>query len=230
MEYLLFIGSFFAILLCNVVESYAYIIKGYILKGNERKTIGLASWIQYCARILYVFVLLFLSALYEFFGFRQQILYLLLWSTMISLVAVGCVFYSIRFRYFVNLIVRPLVKFTYPDLIKERFPINVSNFSIKTKIFVVSFVSSFMLGMALILPFVVAIKYPEYRMMATYIGQFINFFATALTFSYIEPKLFSELDSCTNNTSDFSEIGKNILYSKFLSLIFVNLIIILIVL
>jgi hypothetical protein len=82
-----------------------------------------------------------------------------------------------------------------------------------------------MLGVALVLPFVVAIKYPDFRMMATYLGQFVNFFATALTFSYIEPRLFSELDDSQNNEKQLSNIGKNILYSKFLALIVVAIII-----
>lgn len=223
MEIVFLFSSFIAIVLCNTIEAYAYIIKGYVLKGSARKSIGLASWIQYCARILYVFVLLFLSALFEFYGYTLQILNLILYSMMASVLSVGLVLFSSYYRTIIRLMLYPLVKLSYPDLVNEKFDIGQCKLQINNRVFFISFSCSFLLGCALITPFFIAINHPEYRMMATYFGQFLNFFATALTFSYIEPKLFYELDGSMIEDKNLSAIGGNILYSKFVSLVFVCL-------
>lgn len=192
-NYLLYVIVLLMVCMSQLLEIYAYLLKGVKTKGVGRQLIGLANWIQYVARIMYVFVLLVLSYMFEVVGLGDEILKVILVSFVISFILsiMLCIVSSFRSMFRVSLI--PLTVFTYPSLKNLSIELNnkttVLNFE-----FFLSLFSSWLIGLAFVLPFTIAAKFPELRMMATYSGQVLNFIATAIVFSKIEPRIFKELD------------------------------------
>lgn len=181
------------IVICQLLESYAYYLKGTNHPDFNRQLVGLANWVQYVARINYVIVLFLLSYTFEVLNNSSEAIHSIVIGFAISFVLSLTVLLSSRFRRVLNFFLSPLIYFTYKDLISFSVGISFSDFKFR-KSFFISLISSILLGVAFVLPFLLASNYPSYRMMATYSGQFVNFFATAMTIAMLEPIIYKELD------------------------------------
>lgn len=221
----LFISIFILINVCQVIEVYAYIIKGSQSESSGRQLIGLANLMQYVARIAYVIVLLCLSLAFEVYNARFEILLIIVLSFSMSAVVSYFLSCSLSFQCFFNKLISPFSKYSYPNVVVPCVIVKMSNVKIDRH-FLLAFFSSILLGLAFVLPFVVASTYPNYRMIATYSGQFLNFFATAIIFSSIEPKIFSELDNKKfNESSKLCDSAISTVYAKVSSQVLLSLLI-----
>lgn len=183
---------------CQVLEVYAYFIKGTTSNIYNRQLVGLANWIQYVARINYVFVLFLISYTFEVLNMGTTALKLISLSFFLAFTVSFLMILNIKARLLVKKLIFPLVYFSYRELID--FSVNFQVHNVKpSKPMWISLLSSTLLGLAFILPFILASKFPEYRMMATYSGQFLNFLASAIIFSMLEPIMYKELDKEKNN-------------------------------
>lgn len=192
--------------LTQIIEIYAYFVKGAASAAKGRQLIGLANWIQYFARILYVIVLLLLTFIFEVLNYSSLIIPSVAFAFFLSFIFSICLCLSNKALYGLQLLLQPLIRYTYPELINMEITVDQSKIKFN-KTFYLSLLTSFLIGIAFIVPFYLAHKFPEYRMMATYSGQFLNFFATAIIFSIIEPKMYIELDSSDSNLN--TENGLN---------------------
>lgn len=182
------------IILCQVLEVYAYFIKGMNSGIYGRQLVGLANWIQYVARINYVFVLFLISYSFEVLGVGSHILEVISISFFTSFVISISLIYFKSPRNLIHKLLYFLIRYTYRDLVKISINFDKNAINLSWSMFT-SFISSMLLGLAFIMPFVLAEKYPDYRMMAIYSGQALNFLASAIIFSMLEPRMYKELDS-----------------------------------
>jgi hypothetical protein len=186
------------IVMCQTFEVYAYFLKGTNDVKYNRQLVGLANWIQYVARINYVLVLFLLSYSFEVLGTGAEILSVIGYAFLFSFCITVTLVYLDKFRRIIHVALRPLIYFTYRDLCHINVSFEFSYVKVN-KAMVISFISSMLLGLAFVLPFIMAKLYPDYRMMATYSGQILNFAASAIIFSMLEPIMFKELDKqCFN--------------------------------
>ncbi|PKH05308.1 hypothetical protein [Moritella sp. Urea-trap-13] len=184
---------FFLISISQVIEMHAYTLKGVHSEIYARQFLGLANWMQYLARIIYVFVLMLLSFMFEFLNLGDGILPLVMGAFVFSFILSILFFTYQSFRDKIVFLLRPVAAFSYPELKNMKINVTINDASFD-RVFFYTVFSTWLIGLAFILPFFIAIRYPEFRMMATYTGQALNFVATAVIFSRIEPKIFQELD------------------------------------
>lgn len=201
----------------QLLEIYSYILKGIKIDGYSRQLIGYAGFIHYFGRIIYVVVLMILSYLFEVENVRSDMNYIFLFSFLTSLAFVFCVLNNNDIYYFFQRFVRLLSFFSYRNIKEPKF--HKVEFSITcNRVFIFSYFSSFCITLAFVAPFIAAQIYPEYRMLATYSGQAMNFAATAIVLAVIEPVLFNELDSQKKEFNGMSETAVLIINAKICSL------------
>lgn len=182
------------IVICQVLEVYAYFLKGMTNDKYSRQLVGLANWIQYVARINYVIVLFLISYSFEVLDMGTRALQLITFSFFISFITSTSLIIFKKPRVLLHYLLTPLIYFAYKELIKVSVDLDKKQITFN-KSMVISFIASLLLGFAFVLPFILAERFPEYRMMATYSGQFLNFFASAIIFSMLEPIMYKELDT-----------------------------------
>lgn len=182
------------IVICQVLEVYAYFLKGMTNDKYSRQLVGLANWIQYVARINYVIVLFLISYSFEVLDMGTRALQLITFSFFISFIMSTSLIIFKKPRVLLHYLLTPLIYFAYKELIKVSVDLDKKQITFN-KSMVISFIASLLLGFAFVLPFILAERFPEYRMMATYSGQFLNFFASAIIFSMLEPIMYKELDT-----------------------------------
>ena len=210
------------IVLMQLTEIYAVFIKGLNVTVGVRQVLALANIIQYAARIMYLAALVGLTTLFEVHHLSTEILWLLLLGFTLGGLASLLLCVSGRIKRLVDLLFMPIVNFSFPDL-KDIFSQPRPNQSIfvlentKTKVFLFTAISSTLIGAAAILPFCFAIIAPEYRMLATYSGQILNFSATTLIFMLVEPHLFRHLDDSKNDAPGLCKTAEEIIFAKMVS-------------
>lgn len=210
------------IALMQLIEIYTVFIKGLNGTVGVRQVLALANIIQYAARIMYLAALVGLTILFEVYHLSTEILWLLLLGFTLGGLASLLLCVSGRIKRLVDLLFLPIVNYSFPGL-KSIFaqPRQNQSFFVlentKTKVFLFAAISSTVIGAAAILPFCFAMIAPEYRMLATYSGQILNFSATTLLFLVVEPHLFRHLDDSKNDAPGLCKTAEEIILAKMVS-------------
>lgn len=212
----------------QTIEIYTVFIKGLNETVGVRQILALANIIQYAARIMYLFALFGLTLLFEVKHLTTEILWILLAGFALGGIGSIAICISAAAKRAMDLFFLPIVKFSFPDL-KPIFQKSQSRQTIfetrnfTTKVFFSANLSSTLIGAAAILPFCIAMITPEYRMLATYSGQILNFTATTVLFLFVEPSLFKHLDNASNEEPGICQTAKEIICAKMVSQVFLVL-------
>ena len=184
------LGFLFA--LSIICDLHGYYIKTSKYPLKQAQVIALGNWVVYVARILNVVFATTLGFLFELqLSIRLSEVFFIgfLLAFMVSIFYLASPLVERGLNFLLGIIIyRP-----FPELQGIQFWRKVS-FGIGSRVLSM-FVSANFIYLALILPFLMAKLFPEFRMTAVFIGQFMNFIATAILLSYVEPKIMYSFDT-----------------------------------
>ena len=210
------------IAIMQIVEIYVIFIKGNHGVSGTRQILAYANVVQYFARIMYILALFGLTVLLEVYGLSFEILLIVFIGFVVGLFGslILCVWGSSILV--LNFIFAPIIIFAFPSLQERlREPVkqkmNFGGGIPMNKISFATLIASTLIGLAAIVPFLVAIIASDYRMIATYFGQLLNFGATLLLFLIVDPILFRGLDEASPEELGLSKVGHDIIISKLAS-------------
>lgn len=181
----------FILTISIVVELHAYFVKTTFHESRRAQTIAFANWIIYVARILNM-IFAFLLALSLEHGLNLQLSIIFasgfFFGTVLSVLYLN----SRRFEKFITASLSLVFFIPFSNFRHEKFWRATHN--VLSRRWGGMFITAAMAYMALLVPFIVARLYPEYRMSAVYVGQAFNFASTIILLSAVEPRMMFSLD------------------------------------
>jgi len=200
--------------LAMLFDLYSQFIRANISAKGTSQLIGKSNWVQYQARILTMLSVVLLTYCYEKNIISFDINSLLSAAFLVS--GIFGIFYikNKSIFYAFNSLLDIPTYFTFSKFYKEKYSIRTT---LKLdKIFLSSFAVNLAINSAIVIPFILAEKYPDMRMTSAYVGQLLNFFGSIINFNLIEPAFYRALDAKTEQV-----VASQIIYSKILSNILV---------
>ena len=177
----------------QVLDIYAVMIRARVNVDGTTQVLAVANWVQYLARILNMISVFGISILLEkklaIIGVPELFGY----SMFIGLFVILFVCLS---RYAcAPLRVLQVLGFTgvFGTLGKKPYWWRVK-FNFFNKVTFFSSVVGILINLAIIMPFVLSVKYPDIRMTLAYTGQLLNFCASIIMFTYVDKVFFRALD------------------------------------
>ena len=185
------------------LDFYGYQIKGQISKGNQAEVLALSNWVVYVARMFNMLFALTLAAVFET-GIELRVSVVVFYAFSVAFILCFSYRRLPSFDNVIRVVLWPMIYLLFPRIKGVGFwrkpCLGVSNAS------VAMFVSTGFIYAAVILPFLVAHFVPQYRMTVVFIGQLMNFFATAILLGLVEPRIMRQLDNANEHTQ--TEIDK----------------------
>ncbi|MES2868412.1 MAG: hypothetical protein V4749_02465 [Pseudomonadota bacterium] len=194
-----YLVSFFEILVIltligsQVFDVYAVMVRAKVNVDGTTQILAIANWVQYLARIMNMVSVFGISLLLEKNITSMGVPTIFAYSVCIGLVVV---FFVCRSRYAsVPLKYLQILGFSgvFGALGKKEYWWRVE-FKAASKVVFFSVLVSLLINLAVIMPFVFSVKYPEIRMTLAYTGQLLNFCASIIMFTYVDRVFFRALD------------------------------------
>ncbi len=192
----------FTLVGAQVFDIYAVMVRAKVNVDGTTQVLAVANWIQYLARIMNMVSVFSISLLLEskistigvptMFGYSMC-----LGGVMITLVCklsfTGPLLRILQCLGFAHVFGAPGKK-AYWWKVEFNFFSRLTWFSVLVSLFI---------NLAIIMPFMLSVRYPEVRMTLAYTGQLLNFCASIIMFTYIDRVFFKALDagnefSCAN--------------------------------
>lgn len=189
LELLIIVSLIFA----QIFDVYATMIRAKVNVEGSTQVLGVANWVQYIARIMNMLSVFSISFLLEKKIATIGVPALFMYSMIASLVA-AFVVAKLKF-------VAPIMRFL--QLIGFAGVFGVTgrqkywwkiNFIYFSRVTFFSAVVALLINSALIIPFVLSVRYPDFRMTLAYTGQLFNFLASIIAFTYLDRIFFRALD------------------------------------
>lgn len=163
----------------------------YIRTHNRSEMIGeflaLANLVQYLSRILIVISVFCISILTE--TNHKPINFYVIFSvaSICSNIVSILLMKSERAADLLCTLVKPAIILSFRNIADQKYW-RTSNVQKKISLIISSFTVNTLALIASFLPFIIAENIPQYRMTSVYAGQLLNFFATAIVLTMLEPK------------------------------------------
>lgn len=178
----------------QVFDVYAVMVRARVNIDGTTQVLAIANWVQYLARIMNMVSVFSISLLLEKKITTIGVPAMFGYSMCAGLLFIFCV---CRFKFSAfPLKVLQVIGFTgvFGALGRKEYWWRV-DFNFFSKITFLSVIVSLFINLAIIMPFVLSVKYPEIRMTLAYTGQLLNFCASIIMFTYIDRVFFKALDS-----------------------------------
>ena len=196
--------------LAMLFDLYSQFIRANISIKGTSQLIGKSNWVQYQARILTMLSMVLLTYCYEKNIIDFNVNNLLSIAFFVSSIF-GLLYAKNRFAFNgLNYLLDVPTYFTFKKLYNQKYSIKIG---LKIdNIFISALFVNVTINCAIVIPFILAEKYPEIRMTSVYIGQLLNFLGSIINFNLIEPAFYRALDGKSEQI-----IASQIIYSKILS-------------
>lgn len=175
-----------------VLELKSNYIRASVSFFGKSRYLGYVGWVQYQARLFVMGAVALVTMLFEARGFSDIKDFVLL-SSGSSLILMLLYAFSLKFSRVADLLLRPMSSINYREESGQQYWRKISFFDASYVGY--PFVIYFLLGVSVYVPFVLAAEIPEFRMTFAISGQLLNFLATVLLISVIEPRYLSKVDS-----------------------------------
>lgn len=204
------------------LDSYSFLVKGYVSNENSRIVISYGNAIQYLSRIFLMITLLTITVNFEQLNNPEalnQIVFIGL--------SIGILFslsqINKKGQILMTYVLKPLSYFFFRS-IEQEIKSSASNIKLPnlfSRYSILAIVVNILILSAIIVPISLAIIFPDHRMLLTYLGQLFNFFSTAIVLLLVEPILFRQMDSKYTTGMRRARAAEIIFFSKLISYIIV---------
>jgi hypothetical protein len=184
--------SVLLIAISAVLELKSNYIRASVSFFGKSRYLGYVGWVQYQARLLVMGAVALVTTLFEAKGF-SNIKEFVLFSSGASLILMLFYAFSPGFSRVADALFRPMSSVNYREESGQQYWRKISFFGASHVGY--PFIIYFLLGVSVYVPFVLAAEIPEFRMTFAISGQLLNFLATVLLISVIEPRYLSKVDS-----------------------------------
>lgn len=178
----------------QVFDVYAVMVRARVNIDGTNQILAIANWVQYLARIMNMVSVFSISLLLEKKITTIGVPAMFGYSMCAGLL---CIIFICRSRFAsFPLQVLQVIGFTgvFGGLGRKKYWWRVE-FNFFSKITFYSVVVSLFINLAIVMPFILSVRYPEIRMTLAYTGQLLNFCASIIMFTYIDRVFFKALDS-----------------------------------
>ncbi|QXH38256.1 hypothetical protein KSS89_18455 [Pseudomonas sessilinigenes] len=178
----------------QVFDVYAVMVRAKVNVDGTTQVLAVANWIQYLARIMNMVSVFSISLLLESKISTIGVPAMFGYSMCLGLVMILLV---CKFS-FTSPILRVLQCLGFTQVFGEPgkkpywWRVELDFFSRLTWF---SVLVSLFINLAIIMPFMLSVRYPEVRMTLAYTGQLMNFCASIIMFTYVDRVFFKALDS-----------------------------------
>ncbi|MES2826454.1 MAG: hypothetical protein V4732_22895 [Pseudomonadota bacterium] len=182
------------LVLAQLFDVYALMVRAKVNVENSSQVLGVSSWIQYLARIMNLISLFPISFLLEKKIGEINIPNLFICSMFIGLftmIFLSKIKFSAQVMFFLQMLGFSGVFGVFG---KKKYWWKVQ-FYWFSKVTFFSAAVSVLVNASLFVPFLLSIKYPEFRMTLAYSAQIFSFFAAVISFTYLERKFYKSLDA-----------------------------------
>ena len=199
----------------QVFDIYAVMVRARVNLDGTTQILAIANWVQYLARIMNMVSIFGISLLLEknvtTLGVPAMFGYSMCVGLFVTFFVCRSKHASVLLKYLqifgFSGVFGALGKKEYWWCVEFKAASNVTFFSV---------VVSLLINLAIIMPFVLSLKYPEVRMTLAYTGQLLNFCASIIMFTYVDRVFFRALDvgnemSCAASIITGKLIGQAIL-------------------
>lgn len=183
-----------SLVLAQLFDMYAIMVRAKVNVENSSQVLGVSNWIQYLARIMNLASLFPISFLLEKKIGEMNIPNLFTYSMVIGLFAMvflAKIKVAARIMYFLQILGCSGV---FGSVGRKKYWWNVRFYWV-SKVTFFSAAVSMLVNASLFVPFLLSIKYPEFRMTLAYSAQIFSFFAAIISFTYLDRKFFKSLDA-----------------------------------
>ncbi|WP_202210446.1 hypothetical protein [Pseudomonas paraversuta] len=177
----------------QVFDVYAVMVRARVNVDGTTQVLAVANWVQYLARIMNMVSVFSISLLLEkkitTIGVPAMFGYSMCAGLLFIIFVCRSKYASQPLKYL------QILGFTgiFGALGKKQYWWRVE-WDVFSKVTMYSVFVSLLINLAIIMPFVLSIKYPEIRMTLAYTGQLLNFCASIIMFTYIDRVFFKALD------------------------------------
>lgn len=220
---LIFIGII-CLALGIALDSYSFLVKGYVSQENSRMTISYGNAIQYFSRILLMITILTITINFEQLNNPKAFNLIVIYG-----LSLGILFSFLQIhksgQILISFLLKPL-SYIFFKQVEDEIRNSAKNIKLPNPLSKYSFLSvivNILILSAVLIPISLAIRYPENRMLLTYLGQFFNFFSTAIVLLLIEPILFRQMDAHDSKIIRRVKAAEIIFLSKLISYLIVFL-------
>jgi hypothetical protein len=206
----------FAILLIAlsaVLELKSNYVRAAVSSFGKARYLGYVGWVQYQARLFIMAAVSLVTVVFEARGFLD-IQVFVLFSTGVSLILMFGYFYSRKFAALFDRLDRPMSMLNYREESANCYWRPMSFGRVQHIYF--PFIVYFLLGVSVYVPFVLAAEFPQFRMTFAISGQLLNFFATVLMISVIEPRYLARVDR-----GDEADVACGMVFGRILAALFI---------
>lgn len=178
----------------QVFDVYAVMVRARVNVDGTTQVLAIANWVQYLARIMNMVSVFGISLLLEknitTIGVPAMFGYSMCVGLFFIIFVCRSKYASLPLKYL------QILGFSgvFGELGKKEYWWCV-RFDAVSKVAFCSIVVSLLINLAIIMPFVLSIKYPEIRMTLAYTGQLLNFCASIIMFTYVDRVFFRALDA-----------------------------------
>lgn len=180
------------LLVCLLTVSYVLDFHSiYIRSHNSAKKIGeflaLANLVQYLSRILIVITIFIISILTE--TKHKNIDFSLIFSlaSFLATILLIIIIHNEKIANMICIIIKPAIILSFRNIANQQYW-RIFTRKIKMSLMISSFSVNSLALTASFLPFLIAEFIPQYRMTSVYAGQLLNFCATAIVLTMLDPK------------------------------------------
>ncbi|MBK5412013.1 hypothetical protein JFU58_26240 [Pseudomonas sp. TH34] len=184
----------FTLVGAQVFDVYAVMVRAKVNVDGTTQVLAVSNWIQYLARIMNMVSVFSISLLLESKISTIGVPAMFGYSMCLGLVMIGLV---CKFS-FTGPVLRVLQRLGFAQVFgepgKKAYWWHVE-FDFFSRLTWFSVLVSLFINLAIIMPFMLSVRYPEVRMTLAYTGQLLNFCASIIMFTYVDRVFFKALDA-----------------------------------
>lgn len=178
----------------QVFDVYAVMVRARVNVDGTTQVLAIANWVQYLARIMNMVSVFGISLLLEkkvtTIGVPAMFGYSMCVGLLLIIFVCKSQYASKPLKYI------QILGFTgvFGALGIKEYWWRI-DFDYLSKVTFFSVLVSLLINLAIVMPFVLSMKYPEIRMTLAYTGQLLNFCASIIMFTYVDRVFFKALDA-----------------------------------